>query len=194
MSVEGIEFPPDHSAWEAGWLSLGKLGRGRFGEVSLTQHVSSGRKFALKQTRSAGASEVHKMEIEALALSRLSHEHVISHYAAWHHDDPVYGSLFFILMELADEGDFGSLLEERWACAKAEGASWLGEEEVMGWFVQLAEGLAHVHSKRVLHRDLKPENIFVFSSGVLKIGRCLFLTSSSEPPSALPPSHSLRCR
>merc|ERR1719453_1971735 len=53
----------------------------------------------------------------------------------------------------------------------------------MGHFVQLADGLSHIHSKRVLHRDLKPENIFVYDGGVLKIGdlgiaRCL--TTSIE--------------
>merc|ERR1719271_2392501 len=33
----------------------------------------------------------------------------------------------------------------------------------MNYFVQLCDGLAHVHSKRVVHRDLKPENVFGFS-------------------------------
>ena len=40
----------------------------------------------------------------------------------------------------------------------------------MGYFVQLADGLAHVHSKRIVHRDLKPENVFVCAGGVLKLG------------------------
>ena len=57
----------------------------------------------------------------------------------------------------------------------------------MDYFVQLADGLSHIHAKKVLHRDLKPENIFVYAGHgderVLKIGdlgiaRCL--TTSIE--------------
>ena len=40
----------------------------------------------------------------------------------------------------------------------------------MRYFVQLADGLGHVHEKKVLHRDLKPENVFVCADGTLKLG------------------------
>jgi serine/threonine protein kinase len=38
------------------------------------------------------------------------------------------------------------------------------------WMRQTAEGMAFMHSKRVVHRDLKPHNIFWTSSGNVKIG------------------------
>ena len=68
-------------------------------------------------------------------------------------------------MEFAAHGDLATLLAQRWDAAAAEQQAYLPESDVMDWFVQLADGLAHVHSKRVLHRDLKPENIFVAAGG-----------------------------
>ena len=48
------------------------------------------------------------------------------------------------------------MLSRRWQAADAEGQRELPEDELMDWFVQLAEGMAHVHV-RVLHHDLKPK-------------------------------------
>ena len=87
------------------------------------------------------------------------------HFAAWPEEKH-----FCILMEWAPHGDFASLLVQRWAEADAEGRKFLDEGEVMSYFVQLADGLAHLHEKRVLHRDLKPENVFVCDRSTLKIG------------------------
>lgn len=38
------------------------------------------------------------------------------------------------------------------------------------YFKQMAAGLNHMHSRRVMHRDLKPQNIFVHKDGVIKLG------------------------
>ena len=80
------------------------------------------------------------------------------------------GEAFLHPHGMAPHGDFASLLVQRWAEADAEGRKFLDEGEVMSYFVQLADGLAHLHEKRVLHRDLKPENVFVCDRSTLKIG------------------------
>jgi NIMA (never in mitosis gene a)-related kinase 1/4/5 len=41
---------------------------------------------------------------------------------------------------------------------------------VLDWFCQLAIGLDHIHSKKVLHRDLKTSNILLTSANTVKIG------------------------
>ena len=73
-------------------------------------------------------------------------------------------------MEYAPGGDLHAVLEQRWIDARAAGRSVLSEDEIMGWFVQLTEGMAYVHSQNVLHRDLKPKNVFIGADGLLKIG------------------------
>jgi len=166
--------------FEASFTTAKELGRGRFGEVRLVEHRVTGQRYALKRTAfgSAGQPDRDKVQLEARALDRLMHVHVVRHYAAWPE-----ANHFCILMEYGPHGNFAQLLAKRWDKATADSKKFLDEDEVMSHFVQLADGLGHIHAKKVLHRDLKPENIFVYDGGVLKIGdlgiaRCL--TTSIE--------------
>eukprot|EP00742_Colponemidia_sp_Colp-10_P006512 GILJ01006978.1.p1 GENE.GILJ01006978.1~~GILJ01006978.1.p1 ORF type:complete len:1009 (-),score=126.48 GILJ01006978.1:82-3108(-) len=38
------------------------------------------------------------------------------------------------------------------------------------FFVQLVEGVKHIHEQGIIHRDLKPANIFIYGHRILKIG------------------------
>ena len=118
--------------------------------MSLCEHRTTGARFALKRAKfgMGGQPDAQKVEIEAEALARLEHDNVIRHFTAFTHDDPAHGSVFCIMMEYADRGDLATLLSERWDAAADAKRNWLPEEDVMGWFVQLALGLAHVHSKK----------------------------------------------
>lgn len=44
------------------------------------------------------------------------------------------------------------------------------ERVVWKYFSQIAEAVAHMHSKRIMHRDLKPANIFLTLNGTVKVG------------------------
>ena len=66
-------------------------------------------------------------------------------------------------MSRADDGDDSSE-------ARAGGPLHMDEERVWSILVQVCEGLAHMHSMRVLHRDIKAENIFTDGKGADKIG------------------------
>jgi len=44
------------------------------------------------------------------------------------------------------------------------------ERVVWKYFCQVAEAVAHCHSKRIMHRDLKPANIFLTLNGTVKVG------------------------
>ncbi|MBX9667430.1 MAG: serine/threonine protein kinase [Candidatus Obscuribacterales bacterium] len=43
--------------------------------------------------------------------------------------------------------------------------------EALGIFIQIAEGLAHAHRKRVIHRDVTPNNVMLVESGGVKSAR-----------------------
>jgi NIMA (never in mitosis gene a)-related kinase len=53
---------------------------------------------------------------------------------------------------------------------RAKKKHYFSEEEIVDMFLQVAMGLHHIHTKRVLHRDLKTQNIFVARGGILKLG------------------------
>jgi len=130
--------PTNAEEFDAQFERVKDVGRGRFGEVQLVTQKSSGRHYALKRTAfgSAGQPDRLKVEVEAKALARLEHENVVRHYGAW-----AESAHFCILMEYAAHGDFASLLASRWAVAEAEGKRFLDVDEVMRYFVQLADGL-----------------------------------------------------
>jgi NIMA (never in mitosis gene a)-related kinase 1/4/5 len=39
----------------------------------------------------------------------------------------------------------------------------------VGWLLDVAKGLEHLHGRKIIHRDIKPENIMI-SRGRAKIG------------------------
>jgi serine/threonine protein kinase len=50
------------------------------------------------------------------------------------------------------------------------------EEVARAYFLQLLEGLNHIHEKGLAHRDLKPENILFSDQFILKIADFGFAT------------------
>ena len=169
-----VDFPTSDHELRTNFETVRELGRGRFGEATLVRHLATGRQFALKRTKfgAAGQPDAQKVLVEARALSRLGHAHVVRYHATFSE-----ASAVCILMEFAEGGDLSALLSARWEAAARASQSHLAEDEVVDWFVQLAEGLAHIHDSKVLHRDLKPENVFVCGGGrggpsgvTLKIG------------------------
>lgn len=70
-----------------------------------------------------------------------------------------------LVMEWADGGDLASVIERH---AKAK--TYMPEDQVLGYFVQLIAALAHVHGVGIMHRDIKTNNVFMTSQGLLKLG------------------------
>lgn len=143
--------PSASRAWDL--KPVRALGRGRFGDVHLVRDAATDQLYALKTV-----AKSKQLRNEAEVLKKLRHTNIVAFVDAWedHASDHV-----LMLMEYADRGDLARLLQTRWE--ELQPTLMLPEAEVMQWFVQIARGLAHIHSLSVLHRDLKPENIFVSS-------------------------------
>jgi serine/threonine-protein kinase len=98
---------------------------------------------------------------EATVLARLDHPNL-----------PKVSDFFdedgrdFLVMDFVPGDDLRQRIEE----AKAKG-SFMSEELVLGWAVQLCDALVYLHGQEppVLHRDIKPANIKLTPDGVIKL-------------------------
>ncbi|XP_074617510.1 serine/threonine-protein kinase Nek5-like isoform X3 [Acropora palmata] len=125
---------------------ISTLGRGAGGIVSLAREKNSARYVAIKKvTLDPRKREREAVLKEASLLAHLKHPHVVALQESFF--DPAEEQLFIVQKK-----------------------SSFPEEQIMQWFVQMAMGLRHIHSKKVLHRDLKPQNVFLTKKGVVKIG------------------------
>ena len=111
---------------------------------------SDGLKCVLKQVPLGGLSAIDRRDTlnEASILRSVQSPHVVAYIDSWEDSE---SDCLYIVMEHAGE-DLAAVMRE-------SGGS-LSEELVWDYLVQVAQGLAHLHSLRVLHRDLKPANIF----------------------------------
>ena len=92
---------------------------------------------------------------EAQLLSRIDHDKLVKVI-----DAGVWEGLVYLVMEYLDGRNLRDILRELGRLSVAEALT-IG--------IQIADGMAHAHGKRVIHRDLKPENIFVIAENVTKV-------------------------
>ena len=133
------------------------IGAGGMGEVYKALDTRLERAVAIKVLPSAFSADpdrLHRFEQEARAAAALNHPNILAVYDIGTHDGSPY-----IVSELLD----GETLRER-----LNGGA-LPVRRAVEYAVQIAQGLAAAHEKRITHRDLKPENVFVTSDGRVKI-------------------------
>ena len=105
--------------------------------------------------------KVQSAQNEALILSKLSCKFIVKYYNSFIDCD----NNLNIIMEYCDSGDLNSFI-----CNLKKENTYLTEEEIWHFFIQISLGLAYIHSKNILHRDLKPMNIFLTNKNQIKIG------------------------
>ncbi len=139
-----------------------KLGEGGMGLVYRARDTRLGRSVALKflpPHLTASEEARRRLFEEARAISALNHPNIATLYEAGEHD----GALFLVLEYLPGGTVRGRLRD------LASAGMRLPVEDVIGYGLQMAEGLAHAHRRGVIHRDVKSENAMLTGEGAVKL-------------------------
>src|SRR6516162_8813280 len=138
---EGREYPE-----VPGYEILGILGHGGMGVVYRARQIGANRLVALKMMRAvehASPTERMRFQIEAEAVARLQHPHIVQLYEV----GEVRGQPFFSL-EFCDGGTLAEQLRKQRPAPR----------EAAALIETLARAMHYAHLRGVVHRDLKPGN------------------------------------
>src|SRR5262249_42632040 len=155
--TETIPPPPSTSGEPAsapasvppGYEVLGELGRGGMGVVYKARQTALDRVVALKMilhADHAGPNVRARFQVEAEAVARLQHPHIVQIFDIGEVGGRRYFSLEFCPGGSLEKKLAGTPLPPRQAAALVE---------------KLARGTHTAHEKGVIHRDLKPANILL---------------------------------
>ena len=134
------------------------LGRGGAATVYRARHTDTGDEVALKvldrgRTQHQGVERFHE---EIAICAPLHHPNIVRTYASGSHGDHLFHA-----MELLKGQDLGTLLDDA--------PSGLPIDRVLGWAIQVCDGLIYAHDAGVIHRDIKPHNLFLVGDDRIKI-------------------------
>ena len=142
-----------------GDYKIGKLlGKGAYGTVKLGEHVSTGKKVAIKiinkrKQKTEKAQLRIRTEIEI--LKKIKHPNLIECYGTFETDKS-----FCIITEYCSKGDLFDYVQKR---------GHLAECEAVELFKQILDGVEYLHKHGICHRDLKLENILLDDQNNVKI-------------------------
>jgi serine/threonine protein kinase/tetratricopeptide (TPR) repeat protein len=139
------------------YLVLELLGEGGMGTVYSAYDPELDRRVAIKLLKLGGATPEAaraRLQREAQAMARLSHENVLAV-----HDVGVFGQALFMAMELVE----GTTLRD-WLAERAR-----SPREILQVLLAAGEGLSAAHAAGLVHRDFKPENVLVDRQGRVRV-------------------------
>ena len=96
-----------------------------------------------------------RFHAEGEAVAMLSHPNIVQVYDVSSSDNAN-----FIVMELIDGISLKQYMERKGV---------LNWKETLHFAMQIAAGLEHAHSRRIVHRDIKPHNVMVLKNGSVKV-------------------------
>jgi WD40 repeat protein len=140
-----------------GYELLQELGRGGMGVVYKARHLALRRLVALKMILAgsyAGEAQLERFRVEAEAVARLQHPHIVQIHEIGEHDGLPYFSL-----EFCEGGSLRQRLHDRP----------LDPHEAARLLEKLARAADAAHRQEIVHRDLKPHNVLLTADGTPKI-------------------------
>ena len=129
-----------------------RLGQGAFGEVHLAIH--NNQQVAVKKFLSFKPEQIAK---EIKAFRDLNHPNIIKFLGKYEQDKKTH-----LIMEYAENGSLEDFIKEN----KDLDHDWELNRKLM---LQITEGLAYLHNKKIVHRDLKSANILLDKDDNVKL-------------------------
>tara|TARA_B100001057_G_C22856809_1_gene952995 strand:- start:2767 stop:3918 length:1152 start_codon:yes stop_codon:yes gene_type:complete len=136
-----------------------KIGEGAQGVVFLAKDSRLGRKVAIKSLHSdliTNNTQKERFIGEAKLLSQLNHPSVVTLY-----DYIADKNGFHLIMEFVEGYALDDLIN------KISGP--IQELRAIEIFIQVLEGIKHIHDKNIIHRDIKPSNILIDKNDDVKL-------------------------
>jgi serine/threonine-protein kinase len=126
------------------------IGAGATGRVFEAQHLTIGRRVAMKILSAEHAGRPGRLLAEAKAISQINHPHIVEV------DNLIEGGegggVNAIVMELLEGKSLARAIAEERRMSPAR---------FLPILAQVADALSAAHAHRFVHRDLKPENVYL---------------------------------
>ncbi|KAH9043116.1 kinase-like protein [Lactarius pseudohatsudake] len=172
IEVQAFSNPPPHphpgeeqidsqTEWSDDVLDvISRLGEGAGGAVHEVRDGRTGKLMARKTITTRGAP-MKQLVRELGIIAKVKHPNIIRFHGAYM--SPSYSEVK-VVMEICP----GKSLEAIGKRIKERGAR--VSEKVAGRLAEgILQGLAYLHSKKLIHRDIKPSNILLSREGVVKL-------------------------
>ncbi|MDZ4694155.1 MAG: serine/threonine-protein kinase [Deltaproteobacteria bacterium] len=159
------------------------IGEGGMGQVFAAEHVTIGKRIAVKVLNpscSARADLVERFRLEARAASKIGHPNIVDVTDFGTTDE---GLVYYVMEQLHGIDLAEVLAQER----KVD------QERAVQITIQMCQALHAAHQADIIHRDLKPENIFLEPRGaqgdavkIIDFGLARSLQESAFGPTGRP--------